>query len=108
MGTLWYGKNGIKALALTNFQRAAYLKNQLSDLDNVQVITTDTCFNEFVVQFKQPLEKVLNHFHHLAIQPGVILEKDYSSLKNCLLVAVTETKSQDQLDRYIQAVRTIG
>jgi len=25
-----------------------------------------------------------------------------------LLVAVTETKSQDQLDRYIQAVRTIG
>ncbi len=107
VGTLWYGKKGLKELALTNFQRAAYLKQALMQIKGVKIISDEECFNEFVIQFDKPLTKVMVHFQSLGIQPGVELEKHFPLLKSCLLVAVTETKSKAELDHYIQAVKTI-
>lgn len=98
---LWYGKEGVKELALTNYQRAQYLKSQLQE-KGVEVVTTGTTFNEFVIR--------LPGAHHLfrkeKIEPGLDLGRYFPEFKDCLVVAVTETKTQEQLDRYVKTVST--
>jgi glycine dehydrogenase subunit 1 len=90
---LWYGKEGIKKLALTNFQRAEYLKNRLLQIPGITPWSAAPTFNEFTVKFNRPLEHVIKVFRENKIEPGL-------DLKEGLLIAVTETKSKEQLDRY--------
>lgn len=102
---LWYGKEGIPALALTNYQRAAYLRQQLSAIPGIHVDCTLPIFNEFAVRFDRPLHEVQDHFRSFGIEPGLELGRYFPSLSSHLLVAATETKSQEQLDRYAGAAR---
>ena len=89
---LWYGKEGLKQLALTNFQRASYLKKNLES----HSLSQGPIFNEFVIKCtKSQLEK----FYKNKILPGIPLSE------NRLLVAVTETKSKDQLDKYFYTLQ---
>ena len=95
---LWYGKEGLRELALTNFQRASYLKASLEQMPTVKPFSKAPIFNEFVMQFdKDPREL----FYKNKILPGIYLEN------NRLLIAVTETKSKKQLDEYCEIIRSI-
>lgn len=100
---LWYGKEGMKELALTNYQRATYLKSQLQMVPGLHILHSRPTFNEFAVQFDQPIEKVLKHFQSHGIQPGVVLKNE-----NALLVAVTEVKSLQQIDRYVAVAKELA
>ncbi len=104
---LWYGKEGMHALALTNYQRAAYLKSQLQTIKGLQVHEKGEHFNEFTVTFTKPIDQVVAHFRAHAIEPGVDLNRYFPALSSSLLVAVTETKSQEQLDHYVQVARDL-
>lgn len=104
---LWYGKQGILDLALTNYQRSHYLQKQLSEKSVNIESSTETTFNEFVVCFDHPTEHVQKHFRSLGIEPGISLEKYFPELKNRFLVAVTETKTKEQLDRYVQVASSL-
>lgn len=99
---LWYGKKGISYLALTNFQRASYLRDHLGKIPGVVLWGEMPIFNEFVVSFNKPCKDVQEHFRKHGIEAGLDLGKFYAHLKGYLLVAVTETKSKEQLDQYCQ------
>jgi glycine dehydrogenase subunit 1 len=103
---LWYGKEGVPKLALTNFQRAAYLKQQLEALPGVKT-TSGPIFNEFLVKFPYPAAQVQHHFRAHQIELGFAVEAFYPSLSDWILVAVTETKSKMQLDRYISIAKEL-
>ncbi len=107
VGVLWYGKRGLQLLALTNFQRTAYLKQQLKSLPHVQTLGEAANFNEFAISFGRPLEEVYAHFRAQHIEPGVDLGRYYPELKDYLLVAVTETKDKAMLDRYVAVARAL-
>lgn len=98
---LWYGKEGLRKLALTNFQRATYLKNSLKPFPQ------GPCFNEFRLAFSQPLAKVQRHFREKGIEPGLDLGRYFPELAGQLLVCATETKTKEQLDRYIACAQEL-
>jgi glycine dehydrogenase subunit 1 len=102
---LWYGKKGVGELALTNYQRASYLREQLSSVAGVKLFSKAPILNEFAVSFQQPADRVQNHFRKHHIEPGLSLEKYFPELKNYFLIAVTETKNKEQLDLYLEAAR---
>lgn len=101
---LWYGPEGMKKWALTNYQRAHYLRENLRTFPHLQ-IDKKPIFHEFVVQFSLPIEKVLAHFRAAGIEPGVPLKRFFPSMDRHLLVAVTELKTLLQLDRYLEVAR---
>lgn len=107
IGLLWYGKNGLPKLALTNYQRAAYLKDHLEKIPGIQKMGDAPFFNEFAYKFPVPIEKVQQVFRAQGIEPGVNLGKYFPQMNHFLLTAVTETKSQEQLDHYINIAKTI-
>ena len=77
------------------------LKTQLEKVAGIQSFTQAPCFNEFVVKFEEPLEIVQARFRQEGIEPGLDLGCYYPELRQHLLIAVTETKSKTQLDRYV-------
>lgn len=107
VGILWYGKNGVHKLALTNFQRASYLKDSLKNICEPTPFDTVPFFNEFVVKFKMPTAQVQKHFRDQGIEPGLDLGRYFPTLKGCFLIAVTETKSLQQLDKYVSVAKSL-
>jgi glycine dehydrogenase subunit 1 len=95
---LWYGKEGIQKLALTNFQRASYLRELLKSFDP----PPGDIFNEFPLSFGYPHDKVEAHFRSRGIQPGVRGEGDQ------FIVAVTETKTVEDLQAYARAAKELN
>jgi glycine dehydrogenase subunit 1 len=106
--TLWYGPKGLKKLALTNYQRAHYLHSKLKTIPGIHVSNGTDFFNEFVVRFDQPIEKVLKHFRNQKIDPGLPLHRFFPERTQELLVAVTELKDLEQLTRYIRLAEEIA
>jgi len=104
---LWYGKEGLAKLAMTNYKRAAYLKYALATTCGTLSFMDEGHFNEFVVDFKKPLNEVQSHFQNHGILPGIALENFYPEMKGQWLLAVTETKSKEQLDFYIQVAASL-
>jgi len=104
IGITWYGKQGLPKLALTNYQRAHYLCDNLKKIKGLKEGGNEPFFNEFVMIWDRPLDKVLKHFRAHGIEPGLDLSRFYP-LKNHLLVAVTEAKTKEQLDRYIRVAQ---
>jgi glycine dehydrogenase subunit 1 len=99
---LWYGKEGIYRLALTNFQRAAYLRDRLLQLPLFFSVGDAPHFNEFTIKVVcKDVEKLFSHFRKAGIEPGINLERFFPDLHHHLLIAVTEMKSKEQLDHFI-------
>lgn len=109
---LWYGKEGMRKLALTNFQRTSYLKAELAKLSGLTLLTGDLpLFNEFAVKFSLPINEVQAYFREQKIEPGLDLGRYYPNspaLKGYMLVCVTETKSKKQLDRFIEVAQKLS
>ncbi len=102
---LWYGKEGLPKLTLTNYRRANYLKEQLKAL-GYEVMKGET-FNEFVFKLKRPMEEVFSKAREAKIIPGIDLGKEFPKFKDHLLAAVTEKKSLEQLDAYVALMRLL-
>ncbi|MFA7255750.1 MAG: aminomethyl-transferring glycine dehydrogenase subunit GcvPA [Candidatus Omnitrophota bacterium] len=98
------GKKGIREIAEINWDRASYLKSQISSLKNFEVDPTPTIFNEFRVKSKKPFARIEEKLMAQGIFPGVSLESFYPELKDQFLVCATETKSKEDLDRFVEAL----
>lgn len=104
---LWYGKIGIHKLALTNYQRTAFLKENLKELSQIKYMGKAPFFNEFAINFDIPIDKVQQHFRKNGIEPGVDLSRFYPELEGFFLIAVTETKSKEQLNQYVRIAQQL-
>lgn len=104
---LYYGKAGVHKLALTNYQRASYLKERLEKLPGVVSLGQVPIFNEFAIKFPCSAAKALKHFREHHIEPGVDLGHYFPKMKDFLLVAVTETKTKHQLDHYLEVAKSL-
>ncbi len=91
---LWYGKEGVKKLALTNFQRASYLRDGLSHIPGVRVDKNAPILNEFLVELPYSSHMVQERFRAEGIEPGLSLSRFFPALDRHLIIAVTETKTK--------------
>lgn len=102
---LWYGPKGVRALALTNYQRTHYLRQNLAQLKGFSA--WEGHFNEFTLKLPCSPEKALKIFRNEGIEPGLPLSQFYPQMNEHLLIAVTEMKSRAQLDRFIEVAKKL-
>jgi len=102
---LWYGPEGLRNLALTNYQRAAYLRNQLTHLPHVRPFNNAPHFNEFAIHVDTDINPLLHKMKEEKIEPGINLQNYFPQYPNTLLITVTETKNKEQLDKYIDVFK---
>jgi glycine dehydrogenase subunit 1 len=99
------GEEGLRQTALVNYHRSHYARQKILELagDTVKGFFSGHFFNEFMIK-KPGLEKRLAELYNQGIAAGIPLERDYPELKDCLLVAVTETHTREEIDRLAEAL----
>ena len=99
-----HGKQGLRQLAELNFAKAAYAREQISQLDGFAIPFSGPIFNEFVVTCPESVAVLKKRLEKKGILAGISLGRDYSDLEDGLLVCVTEQNSREQIDRLVLAL----
>ncbi|MFZ5951076.1 MAG: aminomethyl-transferring glycine dehydrogenase subunit GcvPA [Candidatus Rifleibacteriota bacterium] len=97
------GRDGIKEVAAQSFQKAHYLKRQLSEIKGISFPFTGSFFNEFVIKIPNA-RKVLGKMAKNGIFAGIPLDDYFAGLKDHVLVAVTEKRSRGEIDQYVDMI----
>ena len=103
------GEAGLRKLAQLNHGRANYLANLLADVDGVEVLN-DVFFNEFTIKLSRTAVAVVDDLVRRGIMAGVPVSRLYPddpTMENLLLVAVTETNSDDDVVALINGLREV-
>lgn len=73
---------------------------------DVEIMFNGANFHEVVLRFKQDVSLILKSMLDQGILGGYDLSEAYPELKNCLLVCVTETKNDADIQAYVKALAT--
>jgi len=95
------GKKGIREMAAANIQKAGYCKKRLKE-KGFEIAMDGPSFNEFVVKLNRPVREVQKALLQKGIIAGYDLGRDYPRLENHLLVCVTEIRTKDEIDRFVE------
>lgn len=97
------GKKGVREMAAANLQKAHYAKTAFKEA-GFEVIYEGHSFNEFVVKLNKPVKEINQALLQKGIIGGYDLGRDYPELANHMLVAVTEQRTQDEIDTLVKEV----
>lgn len=93
------GKEGFKQVAALSLNKAHYAYQQLTKLKGCKTVFSAPFFKEFVVRLNKPVGEVNKQLLADKIIGGLNLGKYYPELEGCMLVAVTEKRSREEIDR---------
>ncbi|MGD6940801.1 aminomethyl-transferring glycine dehydrogenase subunit GcvPA [Cytobacillus gottheilii] len=95
------GKKGVKEMAAANMQKAFYARNQFKKA-GFEIAFEGPSFNEFVVKLNKPVKEANVELLKKGIIGGYDLHRDYSEMANHMLVAVTELRTKEEIDTFVQ------
>ncbi|MCX7125528.1 MAG: aminomethyl-transferring glycine dehydrogenase subunit GcvPA [Gammaproteobacteria bacterium] len=98
------GAIGLQKVAKKCLENTNKLKKLLSEIKGVEIVFDASTFHEFVIRTDKPLSDIMIEMKKNNIQAGLTIHKYYAELENCLLVCVTETKTEKDLQRYSQVL----
>ncbi|HCG2392255.1 TPA: aminomethyl-transferring glycine dehydrogenase subunit GcvPA [Staphylococcus aureus] len=94
------GKQGIYDIAVQNIEHANYAKQQF--IKKGFEVLDGTSFNEFVVKFDKPIQQVNEELVKYNIVGGFDLGVVSDDFKNHMLIAVTELRTKDEIDTFVE------
>ncbi|KGX84999.1 aminomethyl-transferring glycine dehydrogenase subunit GcvPA [Pontibacillus marinus] len=95
------GKQGLKEMAYQNMQKARYAYAKLQEA-NIPVKYHGPFFNELVVQFSDSVTSINEKLEEKGFIGGFDLETVDENMKGAMLIAVTELRTKDEIDRFVQ------
>lgn len=98
------GKNGLRSVAESTVRNTQYAMRQLTEAGG-RVKFPGRVFGEFVLELPRDAEAVQKELLKQRILAGLPLGRFDESLKNCLLVAVTEIRTKAQIDQFARLLR---
>ena len=96
------GENGLREVNEQSYAGAHYLHDQLLKTGKFEEVYDKPFLNEFCLHYKANVNEFIRESiekHH--IFPGVKVENS----ENDILIAVTEKRSKEEIDQYIQLIK---
>ncbi|MFN8161474.1 MAG: aminomethyl-transferring glycine dehydrogenase subunit GcvPA [Solirubrobacterales bacterium] len=100
----WLGREGFRELGGLLARRTAYARGRLGALEGVELLHEAPVVREFAVRLDAPVGRVLDRCAERGIAAGYPLGRDYPEYGDGLLVAITERRSAEQIDRLAEAL----
>jgi glycine dehydrogenase subunit 1 len=95
----WLGRAGIVEVGELMLQRTAYARRRLAALDGVELLHEQPVVREFAVRLDAPVDRVIERCAAEGVNPGYPLGPDYEEHADGLLVAITEQRTREHIDR---------
>jgi glycine dehydrogenase subunit 1 len=96
------GKDGMRRVAEICLQKAHYLADKLVKIEGVKLVSDAPYFNEFTIRLPVTAESVIKNVSQSGVMAGIDLAA--SGYDNHLLIAVTEKRSRNELDRLVTLI----
>ncbi|MCL1858740.1 MAG: aminomethyl-transferring glycine dehydrogenase subunit GcvPA [Oscillospiraceae bacterium] len=101
------GKAGIKKVADLCIQKSHYMYKKLIDTGKFKPKFSAPFFKEFVLEYNGGDIKAMNNkMLQAGFMPGINLTN--IGLDNCMLIAVTEKRTVDEIDAYTEYIKKAG
>jgi glycine dehydrogenase subunit 1 len=65
-------------------------------------------FNEFVIKSEKDAFSINKNLLRKGIQGGLIIDKWYPELKNCMLFGISELHSNDDIEKLLLALKEVS
>lgn len=101
------GKTGLRQVALACHDNTRYLVAQLAQHTAVKPVFNSPYFHEVLLRCPGNADDVLQHMHQAGFLAGVNITEDFNQYADCLLVCVTETKTRQDIDDFVAAMRSL-
>ncbi len=101
------GKKGIPAVAKLSLQKAHYLSEKLAEIDGVELLQKHPFFKEFPIKTPIKADKIIFQMREKKIFPGIDLSRFDYNIDNALLIAVTEKRTKEEMNRYVEVMEEI-
>ncbi len=101
------GKQGIQDVAEQCVQKSHYLAEKITEIPGFQLQFDRPFFKEFVLHLPVPAATVISALTAEGILPGIDLSRFDTGLDNALLIAVTEKRSKEELDKFVKALKKV-
>lgn len=101
------GPKGLQETAELCFQKAHYAASKLAEVGGIRPRFSGPFFKEFVIDLPGPAEGFLAAMTEAGFHAGVPLGRWYPEMANSLLVAVTEKRTKDEIDRLAAAWKKV-
>ncbi len=97
----WLGPQGLREVGERCLALGAYAKERL---DLPLAFPDKPTFKEFAVRTGRPAAEAVRAARAQGVHPGYPIGRDYEGLDDALLVAVTEKRTQEDIDRLAQVL----
>lgn len=101
------GKKGLRQVATDSCKRAHYLTERIRQVPGFKVKFAAPFFKEFVIETEHDANHVLKALLDAKILGGYALGRDYPELANCFMVAVTEKRTKEEIDQFVQVLEGV-
>lgn len=101
------GAEGLARVAATSHKQCTALQKALTAIDGVAPLFEGPHFHEAAVLLDRPVAPVLEALAERDILGGFDLSARYPELGNALLVCATETKTDDDIERFAFALQDV-
>jgi glycine dehydrogenase subunit 1 len=103
---VWLGKRGLVEIGELMARRTAYARERLAAIEGVEPLHDAPVAREFAVRLDAPVSAVIDRCAADGIAAGYPLGRDYPEYGDGLLVAITERRSREEIDRLARALET--
>lgn len=102
------GRCGLRRLAELCYHKAHYTAQVLSKVRRYRLVTKRPFFREFVIKCPAPVSEINEELLDWNIIGGYDLGLVYPSLRDHMLVCVTELNSREEIDSFAKALGEVG
>jgi glycine dehydrogenase subunit 1 len=104
----WLGPQGLRELGETCLALAEYAKGRLRDAGFELLFPDRATFREFGIRIGRSARDTVRAARERGVHPGYALGRDYPGADDALLVALTERRTPDQIDRLVEVLQEVA
>ena len=98
------GKQGIREVAEMSFQKAHYLADKIREIPGFSIPVDKPFFCDFFVETPVPAAEILAECEKENILGGIDTSR-FPDCKQGLMVAVTEKRTKEEIDKYVEVLK---
>ncbi len=102
------GKSGLKQVALLSAERAQEAAKRIFEIEGFEPYFNGPFVREFAVKTPRPAEQIILSLVENQILPGVDAGRWYAGLDDCLVVALTEKRTDEEINRLVGSLKELA
>jgi glycine dehydrogenase subunit 1 len=103
----WLGSKGLYELAKKNLEKSHKLADMINKLDGFSMRFTGLHFNEFVIKCRNKPQNIIKKLLTKDIQIGPSLSQHFNNLSDCISVGVTESHTNEDMEKLVSNLREV-